>query len=81
MKDKNPLQIYVYLLGEGVDVWRPVNATQVSETEYKIVSHTPSIEDEEWQFKPGEVVRCKERVFSDNKIYLVAYERASDENK
>jgi hypothetical protein len=41
-------QIYVYLLDEGTDVWRPVEAMQLTEGVYRIASEPA--EDEKWQF-------------------------------
>jgi hypothetical protein len=51
--------IFVRLLGEAVDCWRPVNAVQDGD-HYQIVGteHDP---DEEWEFQVGEVVQCKSR--------------------
>jgi hypothetical protein len=51
------------LLDEGTKCWRPVSAEHVSEDLYRIVDVVP--EDEIWLFQPGEVVRCKERQFSE----------------
>jgi hypothetical protein len=48
--------IYVYLLDEGVDVWRPVEAL-VESVGYRITGSEP--EGENWQFKPGSLVRCE----------------------
>ena len=56
--------IYMPLLGEGVDVWRPVEATPVGDHRYRVES-TPA-EDEEWAFATGSIVRCERRSFSDD---------------
>lgn len=74
----NEKTIYVYLLDEGVDVWRPVNAIQVRENIYKIVSDNPDPEDEIWQFKTGDFVRCVSKSLSETDDYqdkLVAVEK------
>jgi hypothetical protein len=63
--------IFVELLEEGTECWRPVSAERLSEDTYRIVDAVP--EDEVWQFQPGEIVRCKPRVFSDG-IGLTAFE-------
>jgi hypothetical protein len=55
--------IYVELLDEGTNCWRPVAAERLSEDTYRIVDMVP--EGESWLFQPGEVVRCKERLFHD----------------
>ena len=63
--------IYIELLDEGTDCWRPVAAERLSDDAYRIVDAMP--EDETWRFQPGEVVRCKPREFSDGAA-LTAYE-------
>jgi hypothetical protein len=55
--------IYMLLLNEGTDVWRPVKATLVSADAYRVEGEMP--DDEEWMFAPGSVVRCELRTFSD----------------
>ena len=55
--------IYVELLDEGTNCWRPVSAERLSADTYRIVDTVP--EGESWLFQPGEVVRCKERLFDD----------------
>jgi len=62
--------ILVELLNEGVKCWRPVSAKHLSEDTYRIVDTVP--EGETWVFQPGEVVRCKQREFSDG-MGLTAY--------
>jgi len=50
--------IYVRLLDEGTEVWRPVNAKQLAMDLYCIEEETvPS--EENWEFRPGTVVRVK----------------------
>jgi hypothetical protein len=66
--------IYVYLLNEGVDVWRPVQARHIGTDRYQIVSVNNSLDDELWQFNSGDIVRCKPRTMFDGES-LVAYER------
>ena len=63
--------IYVELLGEGTKCWRPVSAEQLAEDTYRIVDTVP--DDESWAFRPGQVVRCKGRLFSEASG-LVAFE-------
>ena len=65
--------IYVYLLDEGVDVWRPVQAHHLGGDLYRIISINEH-EDEQWQFRTGDVVRCAMRTFSDGPG-LAAHER------
>ena len=59
----NVATIYLPLLGEGTDCWRPVEATDLGSDLFRIVSERP--EDEEWPYLPGEVVRCRWRQFSE----------------
>ncbi len=66
--------ILVELLNEGVKCWRPVWAKHLSEDTYRIMDTVP--EGETWVFQPGEVVRCKQREFSDG-TGLTAYESVS----
>ena len=70
-----PVLIYVALLDEGADVWRPVKAEVRGEGCYRITGEQP--DDEEWRFKPGSVVRCKEHRFQDGSLGLVAAEQVS----
>jgi hypothetical protein len=64
--------VYVYLLDEGVDVWRPVTAERLSPELFRLSGPVP--ERESWQFQPGEVVRCEERRLSGG-LTLVAVQR------
>ena len=54
--------IYVPLLDEGIEVWRPVAARKVATDTYLILDQNYDREVETWQFEPGTLVRChKER--------------------
>jgi len=55
--------IFVALLDEGVDVWRPVEATIEADGVYLIV--TPELQAETWQIASGSRVRCEMRDLSD----------------
>jgi hypothetical protein len=68
-------QVFVALLDEGVDVWRPVEAVRLSEDTVRLLEDQPHDSDETWEFLPGEAVRCKQRDLSDGPA-LVAYARA-----
>jgi hypothetical protein len=64
--------VYVKLLDEGIDVWRPVPAEDFGESRYRLLptdSYDP--DDETWEFLPGTAVVCEPRQLSDG-IYLVA---------
>ena len=71
--------VYVALLGESVDVWRPVKAEHVQESLYRITGENTSPEDEEWEFVTGQVVRCVNRDLSDGPslVAVELVERAS----
>ncbi len=69
--------IYVYLLDEGVEVWRPVSAERVGDDVYRITDAQSNDDTETWEFKTGETVRCKERDLSGGR-HLVAYERVTN---
>ena len=49
--------IYMPLLDEGTDVWRPVEATHLSGDLYRVDGTTPA--DEKWVFPQGAIVRCE----------------------
>jgi hypothetical protein len=46
--------IYVALLVERVDVWRPVEAKELGSRRYLILGPVP--DDETWEFPPGSIV-------------------------
>lgn len=66
--------VYVQLLDEGVDVWRPVAAEHVRANMYRIIGQPPN-ETEHWEFGPGDVVLCRMQALSEGPV-LVAYEKA-----
>lgn len=66
--------IYVYLLDEGTDCWRPVNALHQSEDIYLIVEENKTDGAEIWQFSKGDLVRCELRKLSGGE-HLVAVEK------
>ncbi len=75
---KTSTQIYVTLLDEGTDVWRPVEAVHLCDDIYRITNSNFNSEDERWQFSPGDVVRCQTHVFADGSKGMVAYEIAGE---
>jgi hypothetical protein len=54
--------IYMPLLNEGTDIWRPVEAAPVGPDNYMVEGDMP--DDEEWMFAPGSLVRCQLRTLS-----------------
>ncbi len=68
--------IYLPLLNEGTDVWRPVEAKHIEGNIYKIISKNETESDEEWMFSTGDYVRCEEKKFQDKqKSSLAAVEK------
>ena len=65
--------IYVALVGEGLNLMRTVRAEHLGRDFYKIIEPMP--EGETWEFATGQVVRCKKRNLSTGKG-LVAVEEA-----
>lgn len=61
-------QIYIALLDEGVDVWRPVQAECLSGNTYRIVSQPYDRSVESWQFEPGDMVLCEMIESSEGRI-------------
>jgi hypothetical protein len=51
--------IYVALLDEGIDVWRPVAARRLSPDRWLILDQDYDRAIERWEFEPGTVVRCR----------------------
>lgn len=62
--------IYIKLLDEDIDVWKPVLAIKICNYLYKI---NDDIEEEDSEFKNGEIVKVKNKTFSDNSQGMVAY--------
>jgi hypothetical protein len=54
------VEIYVRLLNEGVDVWRPVEAEPLPDGTFRLASSPPP-PDEVWEFPPGATVRCERK--------------------
>jgi hypothetical protein len=70
--------VHIYLLNEGTDVWRPVDAEHISGNRYRITGSNADPEDEQWQFQTGDVVRCELRCLSSGNR-LVAVEISSEQ--
>ena len=71
------LTIYVRLLDEGVNCWRPVDAIMVKPGVFRIVSSPPDPDDERWEFRHGQHVACETRSFQDGGKQLVAVHAVS----
>lgn len=51
--------IYVKLLDEGTDVWRPVDAERISDSVYRLVGTQD--DTEKWEFASGSRVYVEKR--------------------
>lgn len=68
--------IYIALLDEKIDVWRPVLAEHIRENLYRILDQRYDRDTEHWQFEPGDIVLC-ETVELDGGHVLAATGRAA----
>jgi hypothetical protein len=64
------VQIFVPLLNEGTNVWRPVEAEHLGDDRYRIMQEQP--EDEDWPVALGQIVQCTPHRFADGAVGLVA---------
>lgn len=62
--------IYIYLLDEGTDVWRPVEAENLGDNRYRIISINNDPEDEKWEFQTDDIVRCEKKTLTDSAPHL-----------
>ena len=69
--------IFMPLLSEGTDAWRPVAAQHISGDTYQVDGPMPR--DEEWAFPPFTIVHCEQKAFGDGREGLVAVREASDD--
>ena len=67
--------VFMPLGGEGVAVWRPVEAEALPSGWYRIVSVNKQPEHESWAFPTDAVVVCERRRLSDGECMVVASER------
>ena len=70
-------QIYVRLLREKLEIWRPVEAMKLGKNTYKIISPNPEPKLEKWEYKKGDVVQCEKKIFSDGNIGEIATKKLS----
>lgn len=64
-------RVFVKLLNEGTDVWRPVPGIPLGEDVYQLVQPVwYSPEDEEWEFLPGSNVVCEIRRLSEGPVLV-----------
>lgn len=64
--------MYVRLLEEGTEVFRPVKVSPVGDEVYRIDEHEIP-DDEQWEFQPGQIVRLSRiRTKSGSDILVVS---------
>ena len=68
--------VFVRLLDEGTDVWRPVDALRLGETTYRIAEQAVP-EDEAWSFQPGDIVVAERRQGDTDDQPLIAVAQAT----
>ena len=56
-------EIFIKILNEDINVWRPVKAAQIAQYIFKITDTTKfeSELDEILEFKYGDIVKCREK--------------------
>jgi hypothetical protein len=70
--------VFVRLLDEGVDVWRPVPAAALSDGTFRLGQPNDyDPETEHWEFPPHTRVRCQTTRFAGGKEGLVAVQAAA----
>jgi hypothetical protein len=62
--------IYIPLLNEGTDVWKPVSAERMSDGTFRVCGPIP--DEEQWAYQPGGRVVVRDRAFSGGQTALVA---------
>jgi hypothetical protein len=68
--------VYVRLLDEGTDVWRPVRAAALPDGTFRLLEPDRYDPDtERWEFPPSTKVRCVARKFTDGGEGFVAVAR------
>lgn len=68
--------VFVPLIDEGTDCWRPAYAVKVGHGVYRLLQQ-PVPSEERWAFCPGEAVECDHHDFADGTSGLRAVRRVS----
>ncbi len=64
-------RIFVRLLGEGTTVYRPTSAARVGPDSVRLgMPKDYDPEDEDWEFKPGSIVRTERRVLHGREVQV-----------
>lgn len=70
MSKNVPTRIFVRLLDEGTDVWRPTEAELQPDGTYLVLGEVP--EDETWEYPPGSLVNSEMKTFQSGTSALTA---------
>jgi hypothetical protein len=63
--------IYIRLLDEGTEVFRPTKADDLGDGVFKVLpSPDYNPQDEKWEFVPGTLVRCEKRKLEGDEILV-----------
>jgi hypothetical protein len=63
--------VYVRLLDESVDVWRPAAAEDLGGGRFRLLAIIDEdIGDEPWEFPPGTTVECEPQVLDDGEVLV-----------
>ena len=62
--------IYIRLLDEDIDVWRPVKAKKDVTGNAYLILEEEIPEDENWEFPPGSLVRVEQRVLENGPVLV-----------
>jgi len=73
-----PVTIFVALLDEGLDVWRPVQARPLDRGQFRIIGVEADTREETWQFPAGSVVKCEKKQFADGTRGMTAVEQVGE---
>ena len=62
--------IYVKLVDEAVDCWRPVTADLLDDGTFRIAGPSEDTDVERWEFHLGDVVHCERRKLSGGPVLV-----------
>ncbi len=70
--------IYVRLLDDGVDVWRPVLATDLGGRLFRLPDWAYDPDLEVWEFLPGTVVEASASVLGEEQVLVAVRQAVGD---
>lgn len=73
-----PVTIFVGLMDEGVEVWRPVQARPLDHGHFRIIGVDADTSEETWQFPVGAIVKCVNKKFADGTSGMSAVEQVEE---